>query len=251
MKNKGFIYTLLLATIAAPTALAVSPAAAVGFSAKPVTASFTKAATKPGKPGVSGNIGKVANVVNSGVKGLNQYKKLRRPGIPSKKFDPSKGNVSSVNKQLATKQPIPPVGHPTPINPGTRPFDPNEATATAIGGPLEPCTLVAAGTPGCGSTRTDDTAGGDNDLTETLQSGVQDSVGGGSGNPDNLFAGDIPTAGLSPEQLGALSPAAGGSLTAEDDRVACMNAYLQSPDAFESAELKQKCAGGVDGSSAI
>ncbi|MFW0776462.1 MAG: hypothetical protein ACN2B6_01925 [Rickettsiales bacterium] len=90
-----------------------------------------------------------------------------------------------------------------------------------------------------------------NDLTETLQSGVQDSVGGGSGNPDNLFAGDIPTAGLSPEQLGALSPAAGGSLTAEDDRVACMNAYLQSPDAFESAELKQKCAGGVDGNQAI
>jgi hypothetical protein len=85
--------------------------------------------------------------------------------------------------------------------------------------------------------------------TEILQSSVIPPAGGFNPPAQDLF---LPGAGvgggapLSPDQLGALAPAAGGNagqggLNANDESIACMNSYLQN--GWASAEQKSRCGG--------
>ena len=92
--------------------------------------------------------------------------------------------------------------------------------------------------------------------TEVLQSSVIPPAGGFTPPAQDLFfagAGAGSGAPLSPDQLGALAPAAGGTpaqggLNANDESIACMNSYLQN--GWASEELRSRC-GGAGGDSAI
>lgn len=170
------------------------------------------------------------------------------------------------NQKDLTPSGIPPVASLTPDN--IFPSDDIDITPPGDGGPnlkdipissatpigsVTPCAVIpisASGIPGtaiaigsgCGGGGGGG-SGGDDDLTEVNQSGVKDPVPGGGGNED-LFGGG--NEGFSPEQLGALSPAAGGAFGEDDEMIVCMNAYLQN--GWDTAEWQARCAGEGDDS---
>ena len=79
-------------------------------------------------------------------------------------------------------------------------------------------------------------SGGEDPLVTPLSSDPNLLGGGGNGGGGQL-------AGLTPEQLGGLSPAAGGNMGAWDMSSSCMNAYLQGK--WESPAQEKECTGEI------
>jgi len=79
-------------------------------------------------------------------------------------------------------------------------------------------------------------------LDEVLQSVSRVPTDFGNNNPDDLLLGGgslIIDGSLSPDQLGALAPAAGGASSQADDSVDCVNAYLQN--SWSAPAMQQRC----------
>jgi hypothetical protein len=129
--------------------------------------------------------------------------------------------------------------------------------------PLSPCEVIRVGSGGfaglCGGVTPPPPPPGDvnQDLTLVNQTLGKDPVTGGGNNGGNLLGegGNLPSQNsFSPDQFGALAPAAGGSAqasnsNADDEGILCMNAYLQN--GWSDAVMQKKCSGGSDNTSEI